>query len=132
MQNEWLFPEEELLRAGSEVPTLSSGFRSRVLATAQQSRQRRDRCRRALWAAGLLFAGMGITAWHGPLATAGFGITSPALASEAYENTAPLINVSQRYGRGERLVAAAGDDWQLVEAEIESRHEGSRQIRTSF
>lgn len=132
MRNEWLFPEEELRLAASDVPTLSSGFRARVLATAQQSRERRDRHRRTLWAAGLFVAGMGFSAWYGPLATAGFSIASSASASDSYDSQAPLLNVSQRYGRGELLASAAGDDWQLVEAELKSRNEGFRRIRMSF
>lgn len=132
MRNEWLLPEEEWLMAGSDLPTLSAGFRSRVLSTARQSRWRRDRCRRALWAAGLLFAGMGLTAWHGPLASAGFGFVSEAAANDYNADAAPLLNVSTRYGRGELLVSAGSDDWRLVEAELESRQEGSRRIRMSF
>ena len=72
-----------------------------------------------------------MTAWHGPLSDAGFGIVSEAAAAETHAPETPLLNVSQRYGRGELLVAAAGDDWQLVEAELESRQEGYRRIRTS-
>jgi hypothetical protein len=144
-----------------QTPELSAGLRARVLTAAVESRRRRSYGRRALCAAGLVVLCAGLTAWRAPLTTFGRDLAGrnpaardgetagrqvaalPAAAagpssepsaydSSAYNASAPLLNVSARYGRGELLLSAAGDDWRLVEAELHSRREGVRHLRLSF
>ncbi|MSR57209.1 MAG: hypothetical protein EXS05_06015 [Planctomycetaceae bacterium] len=137
MTNESLRFEEELLLAAAEMPVLSAGLRNRVLHAAVTTERRRSYGRRALSIAGVLFACLGLTAWQGPLILVGqelvgLGGSNAAPADESYDATRPLINVSGRYGRGELLLSAAGDDWRMVEAEAQSRHEGYRRLVMSF
>ena len=125
--------EEQLLLA-AEMPVLSGGLRARVLTAAVETRRRRTYGRSTLRATGLLMACLGAMAWHRPLALVHetFADAVALTSEDAYAVPAPLLNVSRRYGRGELLLAAAGDEWRMVEAEMQSRREGSRHIRASF
>lgn len=125
--------EEQILLV-AEMPVFSSGLRARVLTAAVETRRRRTYARRTLRAAGLVAACLGAAAWHRPLALVHETFAGAvALTSEdSYATRAPLLNVSRRYGRGELLLAAAGDEWRMVEAEMQSRREGSRHIRAAF
>lgn len=129
------FHEIELLKEAAEMPVLSAGFRERVLALSREQRRRRTSGRRMLWAAGLLIASLAIATWHSPLLFVGSqlaGLGNSAAAGESARQPAQTLNVSRRYGRGELLISAGGDDWRLVEAEMQSRQEGSRHIQLSF
>lgn len=154
-------PEERFVLSIARTPELSAEFRDRVLAAAVESRRRRSYGRRALCAAGLVVLCAGLAAWRAPQVTFGTELAGPnrsarpgemsgeqlaavsasasvpsndpaAYGSSAYGSSAPLLNVSARYGRGELLLSAAGDDWRLVEAELHSRREGVRHLRLSF
>jgi hypothetical protein len=129
-----LLPEERLVLDAAELPTLSAGLKVRVLSAAHEAQQRRAYSRQIVWAAGFLVAALGVTAWHGPLVVLGGELGGFAATSDASSGPVafPLIKVSQRYGDGELLLSAAGDDWQLVEAEMHSRRESVRHIRMSF
>lgn len=128
-----LLPEERLLLDAEELPTLSAGLRVRVLSAAYEAQCRRAYGRQIVWAAGFLVAALGVTAWHGPLVVLGGELGGFAAASDTSDPVSfPLIRISQRYGDGELLLSAAGDDWQLVEAEMHSRRESVRHIRMSF
>ncbi|MFN0055120.1 MAG: hypothetical protein ACKV0T_23345 [Planctomycetales bacterium] len=132
-----MLDEAELIRLAADMPLLSSGLRERVLGAAFEAQRRRAQGRRMLWGATLMIAGLGLAAWNRSLwglgeFVAGIGVSS-ATAAEPYATEGPpLLPVSQRYGRGERLLSAGGDDWQMVEAEMHSRDEGSRRIGVSF
>lgn len=138
---ELLLPEElllrselDLLRGAAEVPVLSSGFRTRVLNAAIETQARQSYGRRALWAAGLLFASLGLMAWHGPLSmvrddVADAGESARRVMDVLEKPRARCAGVSKRYGEGEALQLAAGDDWRLAEAEIQSRREVLRHVR---
>jgi hypothetical protein len=148
----FLLPEERLLLDAAEMPVLSPGLRARVLNAAVETECRQAFGRRALWAAGVLFAAMGLMAWRGPLTSVRDDFARAAVpedrASVVFrpetprpETPQPAIIVqapdqsrvrsaglSRRYGTGEQLMSAAGDDWRLVEAELQSRRESFRQI----
>ncbi len=129
-----LRPEELLLMDAAEMPVLSPGFRTRVLNAAIESQCRQSYGRRALWAAGVLVAALGLVAWHGPFSTTrddmvNAGRSATRVIDVLEEPRTECPGFSQRYGTGELLLSAAGDDWRLVEAEIQSRREGSRRIR---
>jgi hypothetical protein len=135
----------------AQTPELSAGLRARVLSAAIESQRRRSYGRRAVWAAGLVVVCAALTAWQAPLGSTGGQIAErkesadqgemagqrivamPDAASMPSDDLSPpLLNVSARYGRGELLLSAAGDDWRLVEAELHSRREGIRHLRLSF
>ncbi|HTI51038.1 MAG TPA: hypothetical protein VL475_08805 [Planctomycetaceae bacterium] len=144
-------PEERLLLSVADAPELSAGLRARVLTASVESQRRRSYGRRAVWAAGLFILCAGLTAWRAPLQGLGREVAGqnglvrrstiagpevaaipPEASGSSYDPSAPLLNVSARYGRGELLLSAAGDDWRLVEAEMHSRREGVRHLRLSF
>lgn len=127
-----LLPEEELLLAAAEMPVLSPGFRTRTLNAAIEAQTRLSYGRRALWAAGLLFAVLGLMAWSGPLSSvrddvAGAGASANRVIQVIEDPKEQCNGVSERYG--ELLVSTSGDDWRLAEAEMQSRREASRRIR---
>lgn len=134
MRNVPLLPEEELLLASAELPDLSAGFRTRTLNAAIEAQSRLAYGRRAIWAAGLLFAVLGLLAWRGPLSVvrdevADAGASANHVIRVLEDPRERCTNVSKRYGTGEQLLSAAGDEWRLVEAEEQSRREGARRIR---
>ena len=127
-------PEEILLLEAADLPALSPGLRARVLSAAIESQARQAYGRRALWAAGLLFAVLGLIAWRSPVATVHEEVAHQALPMAPLvpvveDRQPPCPAVSGRYGKGELLASAGGNDWGLVEAEMESRREGLRHVR---
>jgi hypothetical protein len=138
MTPERLLAEEQLVLAAAELPTPSAELRTRVLTAAFARRERRVLAGHVATAGGLLIAFLGLTAWLGPRTVArddpvetGDDALETRLAAQPDEPILPLLDVSLRHGRGESLFSAEGDDWRLIEAELESRREGFRQIGIS-
>lgn len=137
MANEFPRFEEQMVLMAAEMPVLSAGLRERVLRAAVTVDRRRAHGRRALLVAGALVACLGLVAWQPPLSAVshewiGLGASQAVADESAYDESIPLLPVPGRYGRGELLISAGGDDWRLVEAEEESRQEGYRRLLTSF
>ena len=127
-----LLPEEKLLVTAAELPVLSDGLRSRVLAATCEARTRRSQGRKLLWAAGILFLGLGLLSWYRPPRVS--ECAGPALADEqiysvdpsspaaASVDSAPaVLRKIYEPRRAEWLMLATGDDWQLIEAELQRR-----------
>lgn len=135
MRNSPLLPEEELLLAAADMPVLSPGFRTRVLDAAIETQYRQSYARRALWAAGLLIAVLGLMAWRGPLSNVHDEVADAGASAKGVirglegQPRVRCPGLSQRYGKGELLLSASGDDWRLVEAEEQSRRVSLRHVR---
>jgi hypothetical protein len=126
MKPERLLAEEQLVLAAAELPIPSAELRTRVLTSAFARRERRLLAGHVATAGGLFIAFLGLTAWLGPRTVARDVPIETRVAVEPEDPILPLLNVSLRYGRGELLFSAEGDDWRLIEAELESRREGFR------
>ena len=77
-----------------------------------------------------MVAALGLMAWRGPLSmvrddVADAGVSARRVIHVLEEPHTRCTNVSQRYGKGELLLSAAGDDWRLVEADRADKIAGS-------
>lgn len=149
MSEESMFRDTEFLNAGAPLPVLSPGLRSRVLAAALEAQDRRSQGRRVLASALGLFAMLVGVAWmgpfssesisNGPFSDASFFASdvSTSAASSSYfvgrgsdqkvagKNAADgsASSALSSFNRGQGLMSVMGDDWQPVEAQLQSRQE---------
>ena len=143
MVEDRLSPEELLLVSAAALPVLSTGLRSRVLTATHDARTRRAQGRRVLWAAGVLFVGLGLASWLRPPRPSEF---AAFLTDEMVQQTATEYSIltpsgsayptaaapAKKLGRAALLMLAAGDDWRLVEVELQSRQNFTRRFQHAF
>jgi hypothetical protein len=75
-----------------------------------------------------VFALLGWIAWKGPFsaATSALAATSPLHPDDAGDDAPPA---SSTFCRRELLNSAMGDDWRMVEAELQSREDFTRRVQ---
>jgi len=132
MSDEGLTQEAEFLKVVAPLPVLSNGLRSRVLAAALEARERRSQGRRVISSALSVFALLVWIAWKGPFSGArtALAATSPLNPDgTAAEDADGTPAASSTYCRSEMLTSAMGDDWRMVEAELQSREDFTRRVQ---
>jgi len=133
MSDESLTQEAEFLKAVAPLPVLSNGLRSRVLAAALEARERRSQGRRVVSSALSVFALLGWIAWKGPFSgsrtalAAASPLNSDGSAGDDSGDGSPAA--SSTYCRRDMLTSAMGDDWRMVEAELQSREDFTRRVQ---
>jgi hypothetical protein len=133
MSDESLTQEAEFLKVVAPLPVLSNGLRSRVLAAALEARERRSQGRRVVSSALSVFALLGWIAWKGPFSAARTALAATSTfnpdGTAAEDATEGSPAASSTYCRRDMLNAAMGDDWRMVEAELQSREDFTRRVQ---
>jgi len=136
MFDEGLTQEAEFLKVVAPLPVLSNGLRSRVLAAALEARERRSQGRRVISSALSVFALLGWIAWKGPFSGSRTALAATSnlnpdgtAAEDADGSGSGSGAASSTYCRREMLNSAMGDDWRMVEAELQSREDFTRRVQ---
>ena len=131
-----LFPEERLIRSAVSLPVLSDGLRTRMLAAALEAHRRRSQARQIVCSGVVLVAVLGWTAWSGSLSTFGLQMATSDVAgrTDAVDGGDDLESAfdAPHVSGAAMLVSTAGDDWRLVEAQLQTREEFTRRIQMAF